>query len=450
MRLPLIATLVALVAGATAAVGQEHATWDLQRVTAAALTHNQALNAARQQVAATQAGITQARAGMLPRIDLEETFSATNNPPLVFSSLLSQERFSADDFAINKLNHPDTLTNFNTRIRIEQPLFSGGRLWAGLDAAHQAVASSEQQLQRAEQATAFEAQHAYYSVLLADGNLATVERALEAARAHSATAGALFERGVVVRSDLLRAEVLVGTLERQRIDADNATHTARSRLAYVTGTADHFRLDERDAWQAPVQPPSLEESTALALRQRPDLQAAEHDWQRSTAALRQARGSYLPALGVIGQYDLNSEDFGDNGDSYAVFVGARWNLFEGGATSGRAAEAAAHEARARLLRDDLAARVRLEVEQAWRRLTAATRQVEVAERNQQQAEENLSIVRDRYGSGLARSVDVLDAVASAERTALDLLSARVSHQVGHAELRLATGQPTVGRPTEAP
>jgi len=84
--------------------------------------------------------------------------------------------------------------------------------------------------------------------LLADGNLTAVDRALAAAREHVDTARALFDRGVVVRSDLLRAEVLVGSLERQRIDADNATRTARSQLNYVMGTDGEIRLRETDAW----------------------------------------------------------------------------------------------------------------------------------------------------------------------------------------------------------
>jgi outer membrane protein len=215
------------------------------------------------------------------------------------------------------------------------------------------------------------------------------------------------------------------------------------------GTEGEIRLQETDAWPALDAPPSLEQSTEIALRQRPDLQALEHESRRTEAALHQAEADYLPSLGVIGQYDLNSEKFNQTGDSYAVFVGAKWNLFNGLATTGKTREVAAQAARSRLLREDLAARVKVEVEQAWRSLTGATPQVEVAERNQQQALENLSIVRDRYAGGLARSVDVLDAVATAEQAEVELLQARVNRQVRHAELDLATGQPVPAPESEA-
>jgi len=437
---PVILAVLGTTAHAGKTLGQEGGL-TLREAMRTALAHNRVLNATRQQGVAAQAGLTQARAGLLPRLDADETFTETDNPTLVFSNLLNQQRFTKDDFAVDSLNHPSSLSNFGTRIRVEQPLFTGGKLLAGLDAAHESVAAAGGEQARAEQETIFQTRRAYYGALLADGNLTTVDGALAAAREHVETARALFDRGVVVRSDLLRAEVLVGSLERQRIDADNATRTARSQLNYTMGTDGEIRLQEADAWPVLDAPPPLEESTDIALHQRPDLQAMEHAWRRDQAALRQTQADYLPSVGVIGQYDLNSENLSQAGDSYAVFVGARWNVFNGLATTGKTREAAAQAARSRLLRDDLAARIRVEVEQAWRGLTGATRQVEVAERNQERAQENLSIVRDRYAGGLARSVDVLDAVATAEQTDVELLQARVSRQVRHAELDLATGQP---------
>ncbi len=423
-----------------AAVGQDGGL-GLQDAIRAALAHNRALNATRQNGLAARAGLTQARAGFLPRVDAVEAFTETDNPTLVFSNLLNQRRFTADNFAINSLNHPASLSNFNTRFRVEQPLFAGGAIRAGVDAARESVAAADGQQARAEQATVFETRRAYYGVLLADGGLSTVNGAMSAASGHLETARTLFDRGVVLRSDLLRAEVLVGGLERQRIDAENATRTARSHLAYVMGTDQEIRLHEADAWPVCEVPRTLDPAIDTALRQRPDLEALEHEWQRREAVLRQARARYLPAVGVVGQYDLNSENLGHTGESYAVFVDATWNVFDGLATTGKAREAAAEAARSQLLYNDLAARVKVEVEQAWRGVTGATRQVDVAQRNQQQAHENLAIVRDRYAGGLARSIDVLDAVATAEQVDVELLQARVNCQVRLAELDLATGQP---------
>src|SRR5690606_29411376 len=50
--------------------------------------------------------VVQARAGYFPRADVTETWQRGNQPVYVFGSLLNQRRFTADDFALDALNHP--------------------------------------------------------------------------------------------------------------------------------------------------------------------------------------------------------------------------------------------------------------------------------------------------------------------------------------------------------
>ena len=62
------------------------------------------------------ARIQRAESGYWPRIDLSETVQRGNQPVYVFSSLLSQRRFTAANFAIPALNHPDPVTNTRTAV----------------------------------------------------------------------------------------------------------------------------------------------------------------------------------------------------------------------------------------------------------------------------------------------------------------------------------------------
>ena len=80
------------------------------------------------------------------------------------------------------------------------------------------------------------------------------------------------------------------------------------------GTDGEIRLQETDAWPVLDAPPALEQSTDIALRQRPDLQAMEHDWQRERGGAASGAGR-LPAVAreSSGQYDLNSENFSQAG-----------------------------------------------------------------------------------------------------------------------------------------
>src|SRR5687767_10980092 len=81
------------------------------------------------------ARIQRAQSGYWPRVDLTETVQRGNQPVYVFSSLLSQRRFTAADFAIPALNYPDPVTNTRTAVALEQPVFNAGLTRLGVQAA---------------------------------------------------------------------------------------------------------------------------------------------------------------------------------------------------------------------------------------------------------------------------------------------------------------------------
>src|SRR5579871_5334153 len=79
-----------------------------------ALEENKAIAAATAGVQASAARAAEARAGRLPKVDYSESFTRSNNPVFVFSSLLTQHQFGPDNFSIPTLNRPDALNNFQS------------------------------------------------------------------------------------------------------------------------------------------------------------------------------------------------------------------------------------------------------------------------------------------------------------------------------------------------
>jgi len=72
-------------------------------------------------------------------------------------------------------------------------------------------------------------------------------------------------------------------------------------------------------------------------------------------------------------------------------------------------------------------------------LLAAQRGLEVARRDITYAQSALTILEDRYGSGLATNVAVLDAQTTRAETDMRLVGAQVEVEVDGAALSLATG-----------
>ena len=63
-----------------------------------AIRENKAIAATAAGIEASQARIREARSGRLPKVNYSESFARSDNPVFVFSSLLTQHQFGAEDF----------------------------------------------------------------------------------------------------------------------------------------------------------------------------------------------------------------------------------------------------------------------------------------------------------------------------------------------------------------
>ncbi len=442
MRVSLLAILLVAVCAVAAYAGDTAARQiSLAQAVALALQHNRALQAAGYDLrsARDQAGI--ARGAMFPRLDALENFSYTDNPVQVFSSLLSQQEFATSDFSVSKLNHPAFLSNFQSQARLSFPIFAGGRLIASYRAAGFDADAEQWRSIRARQQVEFSAIQAWYAALLAEQRTAVVDRALEAARGHLRQAQDLFAHGMVVNADVLRTQVLEGTMEQQRIDADSDAAISRAELAHVLGQEDQSfaPVEDKTAAQNAGAPSPLDQLVKNALGARPEIKIADDRVRQAQEAVTIARADYLPSIGVAGVYENDSERLTRGGNSGALMMTGQLNLFDGLATRSRVDSAQAQLLRARTLAEDTRRSVALEVETALRRLIAAGKGLEVAERDTNYAANAMKTLEDRYGSGLATNVAVLDAHTAREQAELRLVSARSAIALNRAALDLAIG-----------
>ena len=84
-----------------------------------------AVDAPGQQAARSEFKAT--RAGYLPRLDFEQSYLAGDNPVFVFGTLLTQRRFTAENFALPLLNNPSATDNLQTRATVQQNIWDFGR-----------------------------------------------------------------------------------------------------------------------------------------------------------------------------------------------------------------------------------------------------------------------------------------------------------------------------------
>jgi outer membrane protein len=410
-----------------------------------AMRNNRALQAARLSDSAAQDRVGISRGAMLPRLDALENYSATDNPVLAFSDLLLQQDFSQSDFALSSLNHPGVLSNFQSQIQLSFPVYAGGRLLAGFRAAKFGAQAEDWRAARAREEIVFAVIRAYYGALIAQERVAVVDRALDAARSHLRQAQNLYGNGMAVAADVLRTNVMTGSLEEERVQSASEVAISRATLAHVLGDEDEKLAPMPLAGAAGLSssPGSehLENLVQEATAGRPEIKIAAAQVGAAEQAVKIAQADYLPSISVATTYENDSEKLVRAGNNFAVFAYARMNLFDGLATKSKVDAAQAELRRAQVLAQDLTHAIALEVESAYRSLNAAQQKLEVAGRNRRYADAALRILDDRYGAGLATNVTVLDAQTARRQADMDLVQARVGVLLDRAALALALGRP---------
>jgi outer membrane protein len=370
--------------------------------------------------------VTQARAGYLPKVDVAESWQRGNQPVFVFSSLLAQRQFTAADFALNALNHPDAVDNFRSAVMIEQSLFDGATrasvAAAGIGRDMAATARTMVDHDLAASVTS-----AYGRVLVATAASQSAAAAAETARADRTLAGNRRDAGLVTDADVLQIDVYLSRTREQRIRAAADERIARAQLNQLMGEplAEAFALD-RSPTAGEIDAADLGSLEAEALKNRPDVQLAALQEQLAHATETAARGVFLPQVAAQGGWEFSGGAWSTRTSSWVVGAVARINVFHGFADKARLAEVHEQTAKRALERVKADMAARLDVHLAVARLDAARASEAVGRASVDQARESRRIIRDRYEAGLTDVASLLRAVEAVAQAETQQTAAQVA------------------------
>jgi outer membrane protein TolC len=359
-------------------------------------------------IAASDARVQQAQSGFWPTVDVSESVQRGNQPVFAFSSLLSQRRFTAANFAIPALNHPDPVTNTRTAVALEQSVFDAGLIRLGVQAAKLDREVAIAVRNAADQDLAFRAAQAFVRVLQLEAMVRATDAAVAAAESDRQRAGARRDVGLVTEADGLAGDVQLADMRQRQIAASGDLAVARIQLANTVG----MPLTGSIVLVRPTARPAPADDAALlreALSNHPDLRQANVQLQLADNGRRTARAAFLPTIGVQGGWEFNGATLGAQQSGWVIGAEVRMNVFRGFADSARIAEATHIYARATAERERIERRIEVDVRGALAQLAAARAREDAGRMALAHARESQRIIRDRYESGLATMTDVLRA-----------------------------------------
>ena len=432
-------TLVLIVLCVSGALGQEPLT--LRDAVRLAVKQNKSLESSTAAESASQARIAEARSGLLPRVNYSESWARSDNPVFVFSSLLTQHQFGAQNFAIGSLNRPDFLNNFQSQLTADQPLYDAGKTKRATRTAEISKTLRVEETRRIRMEVIAGVVRAYFDAQLGVEQLDATHQAMRSAEADLTRAEARRSAGMTTDVDVLSIRVHLAAVreqEQQRLaDLDVAKASLNDWMA--------LPLDSPHSLATKLSPlplvhPSLAAYEAQSASQRPETLQTKSAKDLSEIKAKEARASLLPEVSAHAAFEADRQRFYDRGGAnWLVSIGLRWNLFNGFGDKARIAEAEAgiRQASADQQRADSA--VRMQVRRAWAFLNAAEQRMETAKATVAEAEESLRISQNRYDAGLATITDLLRVETALLETRTRYVAAVHDQRVGAALLELAAG-----------
>jgi len=406
------------------------------------LRENKAIAATNAEMRASPARLSEARSGWLPKLNYSESFARSDNPVYVFSSLLTQHQFGADNFNIGPLNRPDSLSNFQSQLTLDQVLYDAGQTRNAVKSADFSRQITAQEQRRTQMQVIAGVVKAYYGVVLAVESLRTAEQALNSAEADLTRAESVRAAGMSTDVDVLSIRVHLAAVTEQRIQRAADLEVAKSGLNDALG----LPLDAAHILTTALSPIDLPELTLASLEKDASATRPETRQVRLAADLARTqadsvRSALLPQVAFHAAFEADRQQFiNKGGANWLASVGLHWNLFNGMADKNRIEESTHWLERAHADEQRMDSAVRLEVRRAWAGLRAAQQRIEVAKAAVAEAEESLRITQNRYEAGMSNVTDLLRNETAVLESRTRYLAAVHDQRIAATLLDLAAGR----------
>jgi len=282
--------------------------------------------------------------------------------------------------------------------------------------------------------------NAYLQVIAADSRIQAHEAQVRNAKALYNQAADQVHAGTAPRIEATRTEVQLHTEEYNLSIARNNFAIAKLNLGRAIGLplGQPYELAETLPYSE-IDPGTVEAALNTAYSSRSDLRSALESEKAATQSLSAAKAERYPVVAVDGGYGDVGKTLGHSHGEFIFQSGVRVPVFTGGRIKGDITQAEAELKQRKAETENVRGQVDYDVRTAFLNLSAAKEQVTVATQNVGLANENLDRSKDRFASGVADSVEVVQAEQSLASANDQYISSLYSHNLAKLSLARALG-----------
>jgi outer membrane protein len=351
--------------------------------------------------------------------------------------------------------YPDIPDNVRSRIDLQWPIYTGGRLQALTRAAGADAEATGQDRDAARADLKLEISRAFWAALTARASLDVVRQALERTSAHLTDVRNQLSVGLVPPSDVLTIEAQQAHQRMLSIEAESLVKTTAAELKRLVGVEQDVAVELLAGGMvgigiAPPRPGDPPAPTKAAMDEvranRPERKSLLFRITAAEERVAAASAGSLPVLSAIAGYDMarpNPRIFPIQErwkPSWDIGVNVRWSLFDGGRVRAETAEAAANRRAIEARLRDFDAELEVEARQRMAELESAAAAIEAAGVGFRAATEARRVIAERFRAGVATNTDVLTAETALLQAELDLTRARANGELAGARLMRSLGR----------
>jgi outer membrane protein TolC len=421
-----------------------------------AVTSSYDIRAGRDDVAATEAAVTSAKLGYLPKLQGIARYTRLSDIGVQSIGSLVVAPTAPPDGPIpagtqlvnTPVAFPALVNNYTFTAQLAIPLSDYFlRVPQGVGAAESLEGASRHNLRATSNNIDQNARSAYFSWVRARLSVAVAQSAVETAQGHIDDVQKAFNVGSASKADVLRVQSSLAQAQLNLVRAQNGSELSEVQLRTLLHDDGQspLAIGEDVLADMPTTDEDLAKLTKQALENRPELGVLVDDAEATRGRAKVERAGYFPRIDLVGnvtsanpntRFFPQREQYDTTWDVTAQLTWTPTDIFTT-ASSVRETEARA----AQIESQHLAAAdgVRIEVVSAWQAVKEARQAIETTTSALGTAEEAYRVRRALFQNGRATSLELTDSELDLTRARLDAINARIDLRVAKANLTRAVG-----------
>lgn len=426
------------------------------------LQNNHELKAKKLEVDKAKASLQEAKGSELGVLKFNENISRTNHAGYVFGMKMGQRQATFGDFgfdihamslmtpptmndfmqtAPNALNNPEAVTNYETKLTYEIPLFAGFKIQNAKTMMELQIKANEFRYKADEKTLALEVLKAYNGAVAAKQFIKATKMAKEATNAFVHFADEMFKEGFTTKIDVKQAEAYDLDVDAKTIEAKNSFDLAIAYLKFLSDDTDIS--DVSDFKNFDILQANLQDLQRNALQNREDLNWMNLNKETAKVNIDFVNGDSLPMVGLHLEYGYNADNLsntGDDNDYYMMAAGLEYKIFDGYVNKQKKQKAKLDFQKANYYEQYMQNGIKLEVENNY--LTLATKKEVVKQK--QKALDLASDVKEKtselYQNKLTTMTNLLLQEANLEKARAEFIMANYDQALAEAKLQISVGK----------